>query len=91
MVAGRHTRQVMELRFPRVTSAVNSELVGAATVVLLRPSAKSAEEINPTDRARSSVGRGRCPVDPPASGSAMRARCDELGRAVWIREWAEMG
>jgi hypothetical protein len=64
MVASRHTRQVVELRFPRVTSAVNGELVGDAAVVLLRPSTKSVEEINLTDRARSSVGGGRCPVDP---------------------------
>jgi hypothetical protein len=33
------------------------EFVARDSVVLLRSSAKSAEEINPTDRARSSVGR----------------------------------
>jgi hypothetical protein len=87
MVTSRHTRQVVELRFPWVTSAVNVELVGDATVVLLRPSVKSAEEINSTDRARPSVGGGRCPVDPTRQWVCdARAVCTDFSPGPSMRE-----
>jgi hypothetical protein len=44
MVASMHARQVVELRFLRVTSAMDDELFGDATTVLLRQRGVRGEE-----------------------------------------------
>jgi hypothetical protein len=44
MVASRHAKQVVELRFPQVTSAMDGELVRDATTVLLRQRGVRGEE-----------------------------------------------